>query len=546
MQLWMVVFGVMLLWWEMQCLEALVSTKRYQPRRFIPGDRVPPSPQSSSSRIETKLASWLPTATTTMPPPPSSRLSPFTSRGKSFRLDEWMYAPPAYLTNVLKTHPHRRRWSVRELAHESGADLRQAERDAMALAFLTGARMEVTRAGDVLYTFPNDFGNILRQKSMRLRLERIVHPVYSVLSHVYRASFGIVLISSIAIVCMAGIVAMSSITTSSSSSSSSSTSSTSRGRSKKGSGNDDDDGGDSDDGGHRHRRNVHSYRRQRDPSGGFYVHIDLGDVLYLLGQKNLVYQDALLQYRKQGQLSFLRSIYSFLFGDGNPNAHHYAEHVFPAAVRYIQRHDGFLTAEELALFLPQCPAPPPPRPPSFVRAADDNDNDSDEEATSLVSESFVVPLLLRYAGTPVVCNDSIIYHFPDLVTISSPSSSQSSSSSSPSSSSLSERQLEPLLETTPTFTLATTAQVSQAMLLGLANAIGVFWLGDFLAKNQPRLRLLRNANPHATTFWGTMEVLYPFLQVYSVAYILTPIVRWLYHERQKADVQEQNRRRYAW
>eukprot|EP01033_Poteriospumella_lacustris_P019063 gene19063-13756_t len=90
----------------------------------------------------------------------------------------------------------------------------------------------------------------------------------------------------------------------------------------------------------------------------------------------------------QRRLPFLAAVHSFLFGDGDPNAKHDKERLYPAAVQYIQRHHGYVTAEELALFLPKVP----------TTSGKDN---------VVVSEPFVLPFLLRYGGRPVLVDDVI-------------------------------------------------------------------------------------------------------------------------------------------
>lgn len=101
---------------------------------------------------------------------------------------------------------------------------------------------------------------------------------------------------------------------------------------------------------------------------------------------------------ESGEMGFLESVYSYVFGDGDPNANLDSK-VLKAAARTIRANNGAVTAEQLAPFL---------APPSTTW---------DEGAN--VDESWVLPVLTRLQGVPQVTDDgSIVYVFDDLTVTS--------------------------------------------------------------------------------------------------------------------------------
>lgn len=127
-------------------------------------------------------------------------------------------------------------------------------------------------------------------------------------------------------------------------------------------------------------------------------------------------------------MGLLESIFSCVFGDADPNANldvqrwervgkrgqvawfemvslhakspsdcvHQPRPSIPRQIgRYIQEHGGVVTAEELSPFL-------------------DGQRPSGTE-TAGVNEAFVLPVLQRFRGSPVVSKTgTIVYHFPEL------------------------------------------------------------------------------------------------------------------------------------
>jgi hypothetical protein len=100
------------------------------------------------------------------------------------------------------------------------------------------------------------------------------------------------------------------------------------------------------------------------------------------------------RYEDPKELSFLESVFSVLFGDGNPNAS-IEERRSKAVAQLIRARGGAVTAEELAPYMDPDGGPPT------------------EEG--LVDEGYVLPAVTRFGGVPEVTEDGdIIYTFDDL------------------------------------------------------------------------------------------------------------------------------------
>jgi hypothetical protein len=95
----------------------------------------------------------------------------------------------------------------------------------------------------------------------------------------------------------------------------------------------------------------------------------------------------------------LESVFSFAFGDGNPNEHIHEQQLHKAAT-YIRGHGGAVVAEQLASFLLES-MPHLPPPPEYV--------------LSSLTEQAVLPIVRQLHGKPLVAeNGDIVYVFPAL------------------------------------------------------------------------------------------------------------------------------------
>ncbi|KAM3092200.1 hypothetical protein ACKFKG_23155 [Phormidesmis sp. 146-35] len=245
------------------------------------------------------------------------------------------------------------RVTVGDVAAQAGLDVNLAQQGLLVLASETGGHLQVAESGDMIYQFPPDFRNVLRDKYFRLRLKEWWDKVWRVLFYLIRISFGIMLILLIVLAIAAIVVAVIAINSS-------------RG---------DDDRGDSGGG-----FNM----------PGFWITPDF----FWIFSPN--YDTGYERRRAKGQssqLNFLEAVFSFLFGDGNPNAD-LEERRWQTIGTVIRNHQGAVIAEQIAPYL-----------------------DEVGEGFDREYEQYMLPVLARFNGRPEVSPEGqIVYHFPDLQT----------------------------------------------------------------------------------------------------------------------------------
>ncbi|KAK4480826.1 hypothetical protein RD792_011677 [Penstemon davidsonii] len=95
-------------------------------------------------------------------------------------------------------------------------------------------------------------------------------------------------------------------------------------------------------------------------------------------------------------MNFIESIFSFVFGDGDPNQG-IEEERWKLIGQYIASNGGVVTAEELAPYLDL------------------------ESTANMDDESYILPVLLRFDGQPEVDEEgNILYRFPSLQRTAAP------------------------------------------------------------------------------------------------------------------------------
>ena len=106
--------------------------------------------------------------------------------------------PDAVLKAVEKTSNYR--LTVPEAASLTGLSLFQAKNGLMTLATLTGGDLEVTGKGDIIYSYPRNFREILNKRSFGQKLKNIWKFISPKLFYLVRISVGFFLFISISIV----------------------------------------------------------------------------------------------------------------------------------------------------------------------------------------------------------------------------------------------------------------------------------------------------------------------------------------------------------
>jgi len=352
--------------------------------------------------------------------------------------------------------------TVGDVAADAGAaSIGQVQRALTALATDSQAVLKVSDSGEIVYEFKDSFREDIRAKSLAIRLEPVLNKVASVGWYVVRAAFGTALLASLATVAITLSVLASS--------------------------------GQSDKEG---RGRSYGYS-----GAGPSVWFNLSDLFW--------YYDP-WYYRRYGrsrrpeEMGFLESIFSFVFGDGDPNEE-FAGERWTVLGRYIQSRGGVVTAEELAPFL-DCTT----KQLSGVMGSDG----------VIVDESFVLPALYRFEGRPEVDEQgSIVYVFPSLQT-----SAQSSPMPVP---------YDAILEREWVLTKASSSQKILVGLLAAFNIIGVLSLS--VALQNPR-------NVYVLAVNGLQGILglMPWLQAYAVSFIAIPLFRWISIKKKNADIEDRN------
>ncbi|GJP33264.1 hypothetical protein CLOM_g17814 [Closterium sp. NIES-68] len=204
------------------------------------------------------------------------------------------------------------------------------------------------------------------------------------------------------------------------------------------------------------------------------------------------------------EMTFLESVFSFVFGDGDPNDGR-EQHRWKVIGEAISSRGGVVAAQEIAPYL-----------------------DLPEDTSH---ESYMLPVLQQFQGTPLVDDQGhIFYSFPLL---QRSASQHASSSSSPSYS----RALPPLfIENTWSFSDAPPTKRALAVGLGIINVVGVLVLSSMLRNPA----IIRKAGPPLVSM---IQGFMPALQAYSVAFFVIPLCRWAVLSSTNSAIEARNQRR---
>jgi len=358
-----------------------------------------------------------------------------------------------------------------DVASQAGLDIKVAEQGLLALASEAGGHLQVAESGDVVYLFPRNFRAILRSKSLQLRLQELWQRIWNVLFYIIRISFGILLIASLVIIAVA-ITALFVVYSSQQR---------------------DDGGGRSDRGGSNivipffvrgmmfdlFRMDYYGRRYRRSPYG-----------------RTPTSNRPASRNTDENQLNFLEAVFSFLFGDGNPNAD-LDDRRWQQIALVIRNNKGAVAAEQVAPYL------------------DINDS-------QLEDEDYMLPVLLRFNGRPEVSpQGNIIYHFPELQVMAEKYGKQSVPQY------LKEREWP--------FSLASSAQLTWAGGLGAANLIGAGILGSLLVSPEWAGTSLQLGG---TIGW--VDIGYGILLLYAIAFVATPLIRYIWLKGKNRTIEKRN------
>ncbi|KAI5664748.1 hypothetical protein M9H77_24071 [Catharanthus roseus] len=358
-----------------------------------------------------------------------------------------------------------RRVTIGDVASRAGLKLNEAQKALQALAADTDGFLEVSGDGDVLYVFPNDYRSKLAAKSFRIKIEPLLEKTKLAAEYLVRVSFGTALIASIVIVYTAIIALISSRS-------------------------DEDNRG----------------RRGRSYDTGFTFYLSPTDLFW--------YWDPYYYRRRRlrensGDMNFIESVFSFVFGDGDPNQG-IEEERWKLIGQYIASNGGVVTAEEIAPYLD-------------VETTDNEDDDS-----------YILPVLLRFDGQPEVDEEgNILYRFPSLQRTAAPQRGLRKEYVG--------RKWADWIGGLEKFfkekkwSFSKTSSSERALVIGLGglNLAGVLILGT----------MLNNMKVAPSGFLSFVSDIFPLLQIYAGSFFAIPVIRWFFIQRTNARIEKRNKAR---
>lgn len=367
------------------------------------------------------------------------------------------------------------RLTVADVAATAGVDLSVANDELVSLANLTGAAIDVTDTGSLAYRFPRDVRGELRRSSLRASIRMTWERAFPTIFTAVRIGFGALLIISI-VVTFVAIAALSSASRS------------------------DDD------------------RRGSRPSSSFMpVRLfapDIFDIMFYTRQRR--YYSRNIEPSSRNDMSFLEAVYSFVFGDGDPNEG-LEDSRWRRVAAVIRANRGAVTAEQLAPFL------------------DTEVTQTSSSPTAVVDESFVLPALQRFQGHPEVTNNGdIIYVFPSFSTTGSRMPNIEFAGRG--SAALDGTGGPSLVEKELTLTRAPPGQRAMVVALGLVNVLGVLTLGAKLATVTP-------LTADAAALVGLIRSIYPALAAYAASFIFIPLARFFRQRKVNSEIKRRNKAR---
>ena len=312
----------------------------------------------------------------------------------------------------------------------------------------------------MVYVFPSDFKNQIRSKSFMLRMEPRLKAASAIMARVGRLLFGLTFVTTVIAVWVAIIV----IATSS----------------------------DRDDS----RSGRSSMRR----TGAMFDLLDIFRLMYYMNGSRRYSPE---REEDRDGMNFMESVFSYMFGDGDPNRE-FEDLRWNSIGNFIRSRGGVVVAEEIAPFL-------------------DLPKGWDDKESVVVDEGYVLPVLTRFEGEPVV-NDlgQLAYVFPKLQTTGL------------------DRwkigQLKPVSfvkEKLWGFSKAKPGQLAMVLFFAVANVVGVGILQNLVFESMATGALVAPGLP----------IVLAALNVYAWSFFLFPLMRLFINRSRNKAIKERNDRR---
>lgn len=348
--------------------------------------------------------------------------------------------------------------TIGDVATQAGLELNVAQQGLLALASEAGGHLQVTDSGDILYQFPKNFRTILRNRFWRLRLQELWQKIWGTLFYLIRISFGIILIISIIVMFLAIVAILIAV------------------NSKDGDSNSGSD---------------------RDGGGFFFFPTDIFWIFNPSPDYNR-YESRAGQGKSSSarSMNFLEAVFSFLFGDGNPNED-LEEKRWQTIGTLIRNHGGAIAAEQVAPYL-------------------DNVTSSNQE-----TEDYILPVLARFNGYPQVSDQGdLIYYFPELQVTAKKRTLTAISSY------LNEKRWQ--------FSQADSGQIMLSLGLGTVNIVLALMLGGLLREYGAGVAIASLIQP-----------VYSVLLLYAIAFLAIPLGRYFWLQWQNQGIDSRNQKRQA-
>ncbi len=350
------------------------------------------------------------------------------------------------------------RVTVGDVSSQGGLSVAEAGQGLLALASDAGGHLQVAETGDIVYLFPRNFREILRNKYFQMRLQEWWKKVWAVLFYLIRISFGIFLILSIVLITVTIIIIVNA--------------------------------GSSD-------RNDND--RDRSSGGGGLFFFPFPDLFWYFSPNYSTRSQQRQYQRQQGSnLNFFEAVFSFLFGDGNPNAN-LEQRRWQEIGTVIGNNHGAVVAEQIAPYL-----------------------DDLGETYTREYEDYMLPVLTRFNGQPEVSPEGqIVYYFPELQVKAAKTSTE----------------LVPThLEEYPwRFSAAGSGQIILAAGLGVLNFVAALILGGLIADGTAAAQL--------GGLVAFVEGIYWLLLGYGAGFLGIPLVRYFWIQWRNKKIAARNRDR---
>ena len=348
--------------------------------------------------------------------------------------------------------------TIGDVATQAGLELNVTQQGLLALASEAGGHLQVTDSGDILYQFPKNFRTILRNRFWRLRLQELWQKIWGALFYLIRISFGVILIISIIVMFLAIVAILIAVNSKDS---------------------DSNSGGD------------------RDGGGFFFFPTDIFWIFNPSPDYNR-YESRAGHGKSSSvrSMNFLEAIFSFLFGDGNPNED-LEEKRWQTIGTLIRNQGGAIAAEQVAPYL-------------------DNVTSSNQE-----TEDYILPVLARFNGYPQVSDQGdLIYYFPELQVTAKKRTLTAISSF------LNEKRWQ--------FSQADSGQIMLSLGLGTVNIVLALMLGGLLRQYGAGIAIASLIQP-----------VYGVLLIYAIAFLAIPLGRYFWLQWRNQGIDSRNQQRQA-